>query len=101
MTEESKLAQKYEDATKFTKDEMSELKEIQTSYMEVQNNLGQLSVAKLRLEMQIESLSNAEMELKSKFNEIQEKEQKFVDGVTKKYGDGTLDPESGTFTSNK
>ncbi|MBC8427952.1 MAG: hypothetical protein H8D94_00615 [Candidatus Pelagibacter sp.] len=101
MPEESKLAQKYEEATKFTKDEMDELKEIQTSYIEVQNNLGQLAVAKLRLERQIESLSNSEVQLKVKFNEVQEKEQKFVDGITEKYGDGTLDPESGTFISNK
>jgi predicted nuclease with TOPRIM domain len=101
MPEESKLAKKYEEATKFTKDEMNELKKIQTSYMEVQNNLGQLAVAKLRLERQIEVLSNSEIQLKTKFNEVQEKEQKFVDGVTEKYGDGTLDPESGTFISNK
>jgi predicted nuclease with TOPRIM domain len=101
MSEESKLAKKYEEAIKFTEDEMKELKDIQTSYVEVQGNLGQLAVAKLRLEQQLESLSNAEIELKVKFKDIQTNEQKFVDSITEKYGDGTLDPESGTFISNK
>ena len=101
MSEESKLAKKYEEATKFTEDEMKELKDIQTSYVEVQSNLGQLAVAKLRLEQQLESLSNAEIELKVKFKDIQTNEQKFVDSITEKYGDGTLDPESGTFIPNK
>ena len=33
-----------------------------------------------------------------KLYEVYKEEKDFVDGVTKKYGDGTLDPESGIFT---
>jgi len=35
------------------------------------------------------------------FGKIQEDEQKFLDGITKKYGQGTLNPETGVFTPNK
>ena len=30
-----------------------------------------------------------------------EKEKKFLDGITEKYGQGTLNPETGEFTPNK
>jgi hypothetical protein len=35
------------------------------------------------------------------FNKIQNDEQKFLDEITKKYGQGTLNPETGVFTPNK
>ena len=35
------------------------------------------------------------------FNKIQNDEQKFLDGITKKYGQGSLNPETGVFTPNK
>ena len=46
-------------------------------------------------------LNQASENLKEKFAEIQGSEQKLIEEFNKKYGDGTLDLESGTFTSNK
>ena len=86
---------------KFTKDEMKKIKEFQESYVTIQQNLGQLSIAELRLNQQIESLHKSEDELKNKFAETQKGEQKFIEEITKKYGDGTLNPETGTFIPNK
>ena len=87
--------------TKFTEEEMKRIKEFQESYVTIQQNLGQISIAELRLNQQLESLSKSEDELKSKFIETQNNEKKFIDEITKKYGDGTLNPESGTFIPNK
>ena len=101
MAEESKLADKYEEQTKFSEEEMEVLKEIQTSYLEVQQGIGQVSIARIRLEQQMEGLSEADFKLREQFLTNQTKEQEFIKSITEKYGDGVLNKESGTFTPNK
>ena len=87
--------------TKFTEEELKQVKEIQDSYFDIQNKFGQLSLAKLRLNQQLEGLGNSEDELNKEFIKIQTNEKTFLDGITEKYGEGSLDPETGVFTSNK
>ena len=87
--------------TKFTKEEMNTISEIQEKYLEIQQKLGQVSLSKLKLEQQVEAIDVLEKELLENFKKTQKEEKDFVDGITKKYGDGTLDPESGIFTPNK
>ena len=86
---------------KFTEDEMKKIKEFQESYVTIQQSLGQISIAELRLNQQLESLDKSEVELKNKFIETQKQEKSFIEEITKKYGDGTLNPNSGTFIPNK
>ena len=76
---------------KFNDEELQELKKIQDSYLGVQNNFGQLKMAMFRLEQQ-------EVDLEDTLQKIQSQEQTFLDGITKKYGQGTLNPETGVFT---
>ena len=89
------------ESVKFTDEEMKELKQIQESYVEVQNNLGQTQVSILRLEQQRENLFNYENSLKEKFFKVQEDKKKFIEKVTEKYGDGELNPNTGEFISQK
>ena len=89
------------ESVKFTDEEMKELKEIQESYIEVQNNLGQTQVSILRLEQQRENLFSYENSLKEKFFKVQENEKKFIEKVTEKYGDGELNPNTGEFMAQK
>ena len=49
--------------TKFTEEELKQIKEIQDSYFKIQTN-----------------------------------EKTFLNGITEKYGEGSLDPETGVFT---
>ena len=42
-----------------------------------------------------------ENKLKSNFNDVQNEEKSFMEEVTKKYGEGVLDPKTGTFSANK
>ena len=56
MSEESKLADKYEKATQFSQEELDKIKEIQKSYVGIQQAFGQLEVNKLRLEQQMKAL---------------------------------------------
>ena len=86
---------------KFTDEEMGKIKEIQSSYLGVQQAFGQLEVNKLRLQQQLDSTQQASTELKDKFTEVQNNEQKLIEELNAKYGDGSLNLESGTFTSNK
>ena len=87
--------------TKFTKEEMDMISKIQETYLDIQQKLGQVSLSKLKLEQQVEAIGKVEKELLENFKKTQKEEKDFVDGITKKYGDGTLDPESGIFTPNK
>ena len=87
--------------TKFTKEEMDMISKIQETYLDIQQKLGQVSLSKLKLEQQAEAIDKMEEELLENFKKTQNEEKDFVDNVTKKYGDGTLDPESGIFTPNK
>ena len=87
--------------TKFSEEEMKKIKEVQNSYINVQQAFGQLEVNRLRLEQQLDSTLKASDDLRNKFNDIQKDEQSLIEDLNTKYGDGTLDLDSGTFTSNK
>ena len=100
MAEESKLAEKYENATKFSEEEMEVVKEIQQKYVDVQHKLGQLSVARIRLVQQLETLDKSEHELKQSFIDTQKSEKEFISSITEKYGDGVLNPTTGEYSKN-
>ena len=55
--EKSKIEEKYlnkDNNTKFTEDEMGKLKELQSNFWKIHSTFGQLSLAKIRLEQQLE-----------------------------------------------
>ena len=89
-----------EQPIKFTEEEMTELTGIRQKYVDIQNALGQTSVAKIRLEQQLTELGDAEGKFQIDFVQNQKDEQDFVAKISKKYGDGTLNPDSGEFTPN-
>ena len=76
---------------KFTEEEIKQVQNIQASYVNVQNQFGQLKMAQIRLD-------NQEVELEDALKSIQDEEKKFLDGITDKYGQGSLNPETGVFT---
>jgi predicted nuclease with TOPRIM domain len=101
MAEESKLLKKLEEKqseVKFNEEELGEVKQIQQDYMSVQNQFGQLKMAQLRLDQQQDSLLEENEKLEKTLKDVQDKERKFLDGITEKYGQGTLNPETGVFT---
>ena len=76
---------------KFTEEELTQVQTIQRNYANVQNQFGQLKLTQIRLDEQ-------EVELEDALKQIQSEEKKFLDGITDKYGQGTLNPETGVFT---
>jgi len=104
MAEESKLTEKLEEKeteTKFTEEEMNKIKDVQRSYYEVQQTIGQIGFTRLRLEQQLDELDKVEEETRQKLSDTQQSEIEFNDTVSKKYGHGSLNPETGVFTLNK
>ena len=87
--------------TKFSQEEMEKIKDIQSSYVGIQQAYGQVEVGRLRLEQQLDATQKASNDLRDKFVETQQDEQNFIEELNEKYGDGSLDLESGTFTPNK
>tara|TARA_Y100000361_G_C11152900_1_gene342278 strand:- start:421 stop:696 length:276 start_codon:yes stop_codon:yes gene_type:complete len=86
--------------TKLDKQEIDNVKEIQTKYLQIQQGIGQIRVSLLKLNQQRDLLINAEEELNNKFHETQKEEKAFVDELDKKYGSGTLDIEKEIFIPN-
>ena len=89
------------DKIKFSDDEIKKLKDIQDSYVEIQHRFGQAAITHMRIDQQLISLNKHEDELKIKFKDIQTAESEFINEVTNRYGDGTLDITSGGFIPNK
>ena len=86
------------DGTKFSDDEMKQINELQQTYLSLQNTMGQLGVARIRLDQQYTDLETSEDNTRTQFAENQTRERNFVDSINKKYGDGNLDLNSGVFT---
>lgn len=78
---------------KFTEQELIELKELQSEYQRVIYNLGQIQIEKRILE-------SKEKEINSIYDSLNQKEKVLIDALNQKYGAGSLDLESGTFTPN-
>ena len=87
-----------ENEVKFTEEEMKEITNLRQTYVGIQNALGQVSVARIRLDQQLVDLEKSEDNLIKEFGETQTKEQTFVATINKKYGDGNLDLTTGVFT---
>ena len=79
---------------KFTGDELKQVQNFQQGYINIQSQFGQIKMTQIRLDEQ-------EVDLENNLKSLQDEEKKFLDGITKKYGEGSLNPETGVFTPNK
>ena len=79
------------DDIKFTQEELDSIGELQNNYLRITNALGQVSVGRLNLDAQ-------EQSLKDELESNRQNEQNILNTITEKYGPGTLDPATGVFT---
>ena len=75
----------------FTKQELNELKNLRDKINEMSFQFGQLAIQKIKLEEQ-------ETSLKNQLNLIEKEESIVAKKLTTKYGKGSIDLVSGTFT---
>ena len=79
------------DAIKFTEEELKSLQNLQGTYNQITLAMGQLSLSRINLDAQEETL-------KSILTETRAKEQDLAKELTEKYGKGTLNVDTGEFT---
>tara|TARA_R110000822_G_scaffold240292_1_gene369844 strand:- start:267 stop:539 length:273 start_codon:yes stop_codon:yes gene_type:complete len=87
--------------TKFTEQEMQSIKEVQEEYSKVGVQLVQIKLARKNSEDYLKQLEEQESAITQTILELSEKEKEIADALNDKYGVGSLDMESGEFTSNK
>jgi len=77
---------------KFTTEEMKAVSSIKTSFEELTFKFGQI-------ELEIQNLELEKTKLREELVLVKANESKTIASITAKYGDGTLDPETGVFIS--
>lgn len=85
---------------KFTQQELDSLKSIQLSFQENIMSFGQLYLDKMALDEKIKELSQFESNLRAKYEKIQKDEDEWLNAITTKYGEGSLNLKDGTFIPN-
>lgn len=87
-----------ENTIKFTPEEMSEIKTIHSEYNNAILLFGKLYLARLELEESFKKLAEKETQAQKEFSSLQDKESKWIESITKKYGEGNLNLQDGTFS---
>ena len=75
---------------KFTPEEMKAVSSIKSSFEELTFKFGQI-------ELEIQNLELEKTKLREELILVKANESKTIANITAKYGDGTLDPETGVF----
>lgn len=86
------------ESKKFTEDELSQIKHIQNKYAEHTTIIGQLYVQKELLNRDLNTVENDISKQWDIYNQLQEQEKQLASSLKGKYGDGSLDLETGLFT---
>jgi hypothetical protein len=81
-----------------TSEELSNVKELALSLNDITSKFGQLKVEKLNLLTQITALEELENALDKDYFELKEKEYILSKDLSEKYGEGTLNLETGTIS---
>lgn len=89
------------DSIKFEQSELDSLSKIQGKYQEKTYALGQLYLDKMSLDEKFKQLVEYENKIKEEFVSIQKEEEQWLNSITAKYGEGTLNIKDGTFTPTK
>ena len=83
---------------KFTTEELKEVQSLRERMSKLVANFGELKLEQILLESKAENIKTVEETLNLEYRNIQAKELELVKVFNEKYGRGTLDLDSGTFT---
>lgn len=90
-----------ENVTKFTEQEMQAIAQLQAKYQQKIFELGQLELAKVELEQQMEQqkadLASERTKIFDEWKKVQSEENTLLQQLSQKYGDGVLSLKDGTF----
>jgi len=83
---------------KISPEEIQAINSLQTKYADITAKLGQLKIEQILLNSQVNRLAQLEQTFSNDYLTIQTEEIKFAEDVTKKYGQGEINIETGEFT---
>ena len=83
---------------KFTEKELNGIQEISQKSNDITNRFGQLTIAKINIEKQSETIETEEFKLHEELDALRKEEQEALQKINEKYGPGSLDPQTGVFT---
>tara|TARA_R100000353_G_scaffold7067_1_gene9013 strand:+ start:296 stop:577 length:282 start_codon:yes stop_codon:yes gene_type:complete len=82
---------------KFSEEELKQINDVADKYNALQTELGNLSVQKILVDDRILAIQDREAEIRKEWKQNQVTEQDLVKTLSEKYGEGTLDPKTGSF----
>tara|TARA_R100001480_G_scaffold3252_1_gene8766 strand:+ start:305 stop:589 length:285 start_codon:yes stop_codon:yes gene_type:complete len=94
------MAKKSKDV-KFTKDELNSIEELRNNYNSVTNALGMLEVSRMQTEKRLETIEGDKIRLETQYEQLTMVEKELINSLTEKYGQGSIDINTGVFTPVK
>lgn len=85
---------------KFTELEMIEIAKLQEAYQEKIFALGQLQLDEINAQNMLDDIKKSREDVLKGWQELQVSEQKLINSLAEKYGDGSLNLKDGTFKPN-
>ena len=82
---------------KFTQQEMDEIKTLQGKFQAKVFEFGQFRLERMRLLSLVKDLEGRESKAEEEFKSFQAMETSLLESLTKKYGEGSLNLQDGTF----
>ena len=83
---------------KITEDEVGAIRTIRNRSAEITLKIGQLRLEQVRVQTRLAQVTQAEVELLEEYGRLVQQEQDTFKSLSDKYGQGSLDLDTGTFT---
>jgi len=83
---------------KFTTEEIQEISKLQNRYQTAIFQLGELQIRKYSVEQELGNIKSVESKLQDEYLKIQQDESLLLKNLSDKYGEGSLNIKTGTFT---
>lgn len=81
-----------------SENEIAEIKMLQSKFQESVYKFGSLQIEKIELDRLVTEFIEKEKKLKDEWQSLQKLETSLLDNIVKKYGEGNLNMNDGTFT---
>ena len=85
----------------FSEEEKKKIADIQSKVLSITSRMGEIEIGITALDEQFTSLKTEKVELLKAYKELAEDERKFGEELRAKYGEGTYDVPTNTFTPAK
>ena len=83
---------------KFTKEELSGIREVRNSFNNITTNFGNLEVQRIQAEQRLAAIEQQKVIAENEYNQVIQQEVELLNNLNEKYGQGSLDLEKGVFT---